>query len=128
MQCLNGNIYKKAKTSSQRHLPVLVFEIEPILSQKPERAAKSSKKQRTTNGNTPQKPKRAITSTKKQQIALFIPMFIHLFQLWTYARWLTSRAMKNQKDQQRATKSRKKQLRATESKNGQRSWKNQNRQ
>ena len=47
MQCSNGNIYKKSKrvtksqneqqkarTSNQRHLPVLVFETDLILSQK----------------------------------------------------------------------------------------------
>ena len=68
MQFSNGNTYKnqseqqKAKTSNRRHLPVLVFEIELILSQKQERATKGSKKQRTANGNTPQKPKRATKS------------------------------------------------------------------
>ena len=51
MQCSNRNIYKKpkratkAKTNNQRHLPVLVFEIEMILSQKQDRATKRSKKQ-----------------------------------------------------------------------------------
>ena len=71
MRCSNGNIHKnqneqqKAITSNKRHLPVLVFEIELILSQKQERATKSSKRQRTANGNTHQKPKRATKSNKE---------------------------------------------------------------
>ena len=85
------------------------FEIELILSQKQERATKSSKKQLLANGNTPQKPTRATTSNKKHQRAFFTPIFIHFLQVLTYGRWLTSRAMKNQKDQQGATKSSKKQ-------------------
>ena len=59
------NEQRKAKTSNQRHLPVLVFEIELILSQKQERTMKSSKKHRTANGNMPQKPKRATKSNKE---------------------------------------------------------------
>ena len=70
----NQNEQLKAKTSNQRHLPVLVFEIELILSQKQERTTKSSKKQRTANGNTPKNPKRA---TKR----IFHSIFIHLLQL-----------------------------------------------
>ena len=58
---------QKAKARNQKHLPVLVFEIELILSQKQERATKSSKQQRTANGNTPPKPKRA-TKEKKVHI------------------------------------------------------------
>ena len=71
IRCSNGNIHKnqneqqKAITSNKRHLPVLVFEIELILSQKQERATKSSKRQRTANGNTHQKPKRATKSNKE---------------------------------------------------------------
>ena len=61
---------QKTKTSNKRHLPVLVFEIELILSRKQERATNSSKRHRTANGNTHQKPKRA---TKKQHGAFFIP-------------------------------------------------------
>ena len=61
----NQNEQQKAITSNKRHLPVLVFEIELILSQKQERATKSSKRQRTANGNTHQKPKRATKSNKE---------------------------------------------------------------
>ena len=61
----NQNEQQKAITSNKRHLPVLVFEIELILSQKQERATKSSKRQRTANGNTYQKPKRATKSNKE---------------------------------------------------------------
>ena len=39
----NQNEQQKVKTSNQSHLPVLVFEIELILSQKQERATMSSK-------------------------------------------------------------------------------------
>ena len=51
--------------SNKRHLPVFVFEIELILTQKQERATKSSRRQRTANGNTHQKPKRATKSNKE---------------------------------------------------------------
>ena len=84
---------------------------------------KSSKKKRTANGNTPQKTKRA---TKNNKEHFSIPIFIHLLQLWTYGSWLTSRAIKNQKEQQRATKSSKKLRRAAKSKKEHRNWKNQN--
>ena len=60
----NQNEQQKAITSNKRHLPVLVFEIELILSQKQERATKSSKRQRTANGNMHQKPKQATKATK----------------------------------------------------------------
>ena len=101
----NQNEQQKAITSNKRHLSVLVFETELILSQKQERATKSSKRQRTANGNTHQKPKRA---TKKQQRAFFIPIFIHSHQFWTYGRWLISRAMKSLKEQRRAKKKQRK--------------------
>ena len=55
---------QKTKTSNKRHLPVLVFEIELILSQKQERATKSSKKQRTANGNTHQNQNEQQKATK----------------------------------------------------------------
>ena len=61
----NKNKQQKAKTINQRHLPVLVFEIELILSQKQEQATKSSRKKRTANGNTPQKPGGATKSNKE---------------------------------------------------------------
>ena len=106
---------QKTKTSNQRHLPVLFFEIELILSQKQERATKSSKK--ATDGKLKHAPKTKTSNNEpqKQQRAFFIPIFIHLLQLWTYGRWLTSRAMKNQKEQRRATKSNEKQQIATKS-------------
>ena len=73
---------KKPKTSNQRYLPVLVFEIELILSQKQERTTKSSKKQRMPNGNMPQ-------NQNEQQRAFVIPILIDLLQLWTYrGSWL----------------------------------------
>ena len=75
----------KRATKSQNEQPKVFacfgfFKTELILSQKQERATKSIKNQRTANGNTPQKPKRA----KKQQRAFFIPIFIHLLQLWAF--------------------------------------------
>ena len=58
----------KAITSNQRHFSVWFFDsiskTRLILFQKQERAIKSSKKQLTTNGNTPKKTK---TSNNEQQ-------------------------------------------------------------
>ena len=108
MRCSNWTIHKKPKQATKSHneqqkeFACFAFEIESILSQKQERATKSSKRQRKANGNTHQKPKRA---TKKQQRAFFIPISIHSHQFWTYGRWLISRAMTSQKEQRRATKS-----------------------
>ena len=48
----NQNEQQKAIMSNKRHLPVLVFETELILSQKQEKATKGSERQRTANGNT----------------------------------------------------------------------------
>ena len=62
----NQNEQQKAITSNKKHLPVLVFEIELILSQKKEKATKGSKRQRTANGNTHQKPERAAKSNKER--------------------------------------------------------------
>ena len=70
----NQNEQQKAITSNKRHLPVLVFEIELILSQKQERATKSSKRQRTANGNTHQKPKRATKSIFHSHFHSFAPV------------------------------------------------------
>ena len=81
---------QKSKTSNKRHLPVLVFEIELILSQKQERAM-------------------------KQQRVFFMPIFIHSHQFWTNGRWLMSRAMKSQKEQRRAMESNEKQQKAMKS-------------
>ena len=100
---------QKTKRSNQRHLSVLVFEMGLNLSRKQERATRSRKKQRMAIGNMPPKPKQATTNNKKQQRAFFIPMFIHLLKFLTYGRWLTSRAMKNQKEHRKATKSSKEQ-------------------
>ena len=88
----NQNEQPKAKTSNQRHLTVLVFEIELIVSQKQERATNAKWKHAS----------KTKTSNKKQQRTFFISIFIHLLQLWTYARWLTSGAMKrnNEKKEQ----------------------------
>ena len=87
--------------SNQRHLPVLVFEIELIPKKKNEqrRAAKGNKRQMKT----------LTKNRNEQQEAFFIPIFI---QLGTNKRWLTSKAMKNQKKQKRALKSNKSQQKA----------------
>ena len=61
----NQSEQQKAIMSNKRHLPVLVFEIELILSQKQEKATKGSKRQGTANGNKHQKPKRATKSNKE---------------------------------------------------------------
>ena len=78
------NEQQKAITSSKRHLPVLVFEIELILSQKQERATKSSKRQRTANGNTHQKPKRA-TKSSKEHFHSHFHSFAPILDLWKVA-------------------------------------------
>ena len=76
---------------------------------------KSRIKQRRANRKTPQKPKRATKSNKEHFSFPFSFIFIHLLQLWTHGRWLTSRARKSQKEQQRAMKSKEKQQKATKS-------------
>ena len=91
----------------------------------------NEEQQKPTNGKWKRVPKTktktsAITSNKKQQRAFFFPIFIHLLQLWAHGKCLTSRAMKNQKEQQQTTKGSKTQRRPTKSKNEHRSWKNQN--
>ena len=106
MRCSNENIYKrpkratKGRNENQMHLPVLVFEIEliRILSQKQERAMKSNRKQRTTNGNTPQKPKRAI----KNIFHSHFHSFASALDLWKVVDIKTN---ENHIEQQRATKS-----------------------
>ena len=122
----NQNEQQKAITSNKRHLPVLVFEIELILSQKQERATKSSKTQRTANGNTHQKPKRATKSNKEHFSFPFSfirtssgPVEGGLYQ----EQW---KARKSNDGQRKAMKSSKKLRRATKSNNGHQSWKNQN--
>ena len=85
MQSSNGNIFKKrakraTKTSNQRQMPVLAFQKELILSQKQEQATKSSKKQRTADGNMSQKPKRA-TKSNKEDFHSFSSIVTHLLQL-----------------------------------------------
>ena len=112
---------KKAKTSNQRHLPVLVFDIELILFQKQEWATKSSKKQWTANGNTPQKPKRATTRNEKQQRAFFhfnFHSFASIPDLWkvvdTKSNEKPERATTGNEKQQKATKSNKTQKRTSE--------------
>ena len=59
--------------------------------------------------------KTLIKNQNDQQKAFFIPIFIHLHQLWTNKSWLTSKAMKNQKEKnehRQATKSNKVQQKA----------------
>ena len=98
------------KTRNQRHFPVLVFEIELILSQKQERATKSSKKRRTAT-----RPKNQ-NEQQKATKSTFHSHFHSLLQLWTNERWLISRTMENQREQQRATTSSKNLRRAIRSK------------
>ena len=93
MRCSNANIYKKTKTSNkklkmsnQRHLPILVFEIELILSQlRQERATKGNKEHFSfpisficfnsgpakgdSDINSNEKPEIATTGSEKQQRA-----------------------------------------------------------
>ena len=92
-------------TKSPNGNQALVFEIELILPS-PKTRTSNEEQQKATNG----KWKHALrkTSNKKQQITFFIPIFIHLLQLWTYGRWLTLRAIKNQREQQRGNEKQRK--------------------
>ena len=54
----------------------------------------------------------------EQQSPFFILSFIYSRQFLTTDRWLTSRAMKDQKEQERATKRNEKQQRAAETRTG----------
>ena len=105
----NQHQQQKAITSDKRHLPVLVFEIELILSQKQERATKSSKRQRTAaKGNEQHMETRAKNQNEQQKAtkSIFHSHFRHSFApilvLWKV---LISRAMKSQKEQRQAAKS-----------------------
>ena len=108
----NQNEQQKAIKSNKRHLPVLVFGVELILSQK--QVKSNEEQQKATNGKWKHAPKTK-TSGKNQQRTFLIPIFIHSHQFWSYGRWLVSRAMKSQKEQRWATKSNKKQQKATKS-------------
>ena len=111
-------------TSNQKHLPVLVFEIELILSQKQERAMKSSKKQRATNGSTPQKPKLA-TKSYKEHFSSHVNSFVPTLGLWKMVDIKSNkkpeRARTGNAKQHKAGKSNKEQQKAETD----RSWKNQ---
>ena len=62
----NQNQQQKAMMSNNRHICLFWFlDIELILYQNQERAMKTSKRQRTANGNTHQKPKRGTKSNKE---------------------------------------------------------------
>ena len=80
----NQNEQQKAIKINKRHLPVLVFEIELILSQKQERATKSSKRQRKANGNTHQKPKRE-TKSNIEHFSFPLHSFAPILNLWKVA-------------------------------------------
>ena len=119
MKTSTKNQYEQQKaitSNNKRHLPVLFFEIELILSQKQERAAKSSKRQRTANRNTHQKPERATKSNKEHFSFPF--SFIRTNSEPMEGGWYQK--------QRKAMKSSKKLRRATKSNNGHRSWKTQN--
>ena len=131
----NENERQKAFTNNKRHLPVLVFEIELILSQKQERATKSSKRQRTANGNMQQKPKRATKSNKEYFSFKF--SFIHTISGpmeggWYQEQWKARKSndgqRKSNEKQQEATTSNKKQQRTSELEKPKRARKNQDEQ
>ena len=113
------NEQQKAITSNKRHLPVLVFEIE-------ERATKSSKRQRTTNGNKNQNPKWA-TKSNKEDFSFpfsFIPTSSGSMEGGWHQEQL--KATRGNEKQRKAMKSSKKLRRSTKSNNRHRRWKNQN--
>ena len=113
------NEQQKAVTSSKRHLPVLVFEIELILSQKQEKATKGSKRQRTANGNTHQKPKPATKSNKERFSFPFSFIRTNSGPMEGGCRHQDQgKARKSNKGQRKAMKSSEKLRRATKSNNG----------
>ena len=62
---------QKTKTSNKRYLPVLVFEIELIISQKQERAAKGIERQMETNTkNQNEQQKALLFSLNKEHFSL----------------------------------------------------------
>ena len=122
----NQNKQQNAKTSNRRHLPVLVFGIELILSQKQERATNRSKKQQTANGNTPQKP-----TTKSISHSRFY-LFALALDLWKLTDIKSNekpeRATTGNEKQQKATKSNKKHKQTSELERPKRAIKHQNEQ
>ena len=128
MRCSNRNIYKKTKTSNQRHLPVLVFETELILSRKQKKTS-NEEQHKATNSKWKHapKPKRA-TKSNKEHFSFPFSFICFNSDLWKVvdinSNEKPERATTN--NQPKATKSSKKQRRATKSKNRQRKWKNQN--
>ena len=103
-------------------MPVLVFEIELILSQNKKeqrRATKGNKREmeaRTKNQNEQQKATKSIFHSHFHS-------FAPVLDLWKV---IDTKSNESQKGQRRAMKSSKKLRRATKSNNGHRSWKNQN--
>ena len=99
---------QETKTSNKRHLPVLVCEIELILSQKQEKATKGIKRQRTANGNTHQNPKRATKATKSIFHSHF-HSFAPILDLWKVV------DIKSNEKPERATTGNEKQRKAAKS-------------
>ena len=124
---------QKAKTSNQRHLPVLVFEIELIISQKQERATKGSK------SNEQQMETRPKNQNEQQKTTKIFHSHFHSFastlDLWKVAGIKSNekpeRATTGNEKQRKVLKSNEGQLKATKSKKSKKpKWaiKNQNEQ
>ena len=108
------NEQQKAIKSNKRHLPVLVFEIELILSQKQERATKGNELQMETctkNQNEQQEAKKSLFHSHFHS-------FAPILDLWKVVDIKSNekpeRATKSSEKQQKATKSNKKQQRTSE--------------
>ena len=106
----------KNQNEQQKVFVCFGFEIELILSQKQERATKSSKRHRTANGNTHQKPKRATKATKSTFHSHF-NSFAPILKLWKVVDIKSNekpkRATTGNEKQRKAAKSYEEQQKAT---------------
>ena len=107
MQCSNRNIYKKPKQATKG---ICLFW---FLRKNWFYLKNKNEQQKAAKGKWKHSLKTK-TSNKKQQRAFFVPIFTHSHQFRTNKGWLTSRTMKNQREQECTTKSNKVQQKAKE--------------
>ena len=100
MRCSDGNIYKDHNEQPKVFACFGFWDRTDAVSKT---RTSNEKQQKATNGKWKHSPKTK-TRYRMQQRAFFIPIFIHSRQFLTAGRWLTSKAMKDQKEQERATK------------------------
>ena len=118
LRCSNGNIYKKPKraikSKTEQPKAFACFGFWDRTDSISKTRTSNEEEQKAMDGKWKHSPKTK-TSNKEHFSFPFSLIFIHLLQLWTYGRWLTSRARKSQEEQQRAMKSNGKQQKAAES-------------